>query len=142
MNTVSCVNISESGRLMVNTIIDDKKKKTSFVTIYDMKDIQVEKFKPKFLLSAKMSQKIVEALQSPKGQNILNKMKSERAEPIINTFLSYYKKGIKPASKMETLVDEIIKEPLTGEVSASFASIGITKKEIFEELIKEHLIKI
>lgn len=151
MITACYTNITQSGRVIVNTVVDDKQVKTSFVTFYDMNEIQIPK--DRFELSDQQNDQFERVLNSIQGQLILNRLKNERVERIINLFLSYYKKSLgsykikenDPKTRKPLLtefVDQIIKEPLMGKNSLSPITTGVSKKRIFDAFIQNKLINI
>lgn len=125
------------------TVINDKifiKKRERVSTVWDMSKIDVPK--QRFRLSPKQHFLYTIALFSDAGKEVIQRMKNERGNHIINSFLHVCKEGIpqKPKNSLLNFVEEIIDEPLVGDNQLRTISIGITKKEIFEEFVKQGII--
>lgn len=138
MTTCCYTNVTDGGRVIVNVIEDDKQQRTEFVTYYDMNEISIPK--DRFQLTDKQNNQFEQILNSQYGQQILNRLKNAKTERLVNVFLSYYKKRIKKSSKMEAFIEEIISEPLAGKNSLSFATVGITKEQIWNAFVENKLI--
>lgn len=142
MFTSCYTNVTKDGRLIVNVVENDTQVKTRFATFYDMKEIEIPR---NFQVPVENERNFVEALYTNQGRQLINRLKNQRVETLVNSFLSYYSKRINcPKTGKHLLgdfVDGIRREPLTGRNRMSFVTIGITKKQIFEALINEGLIK-
>jgi hypothetical protein len=142
MNSSVSIAVLSENLIQITTIIDDEKvinQCDRINTVWDMSEIPIPK--PRFRLSGKQNYLYIKAISSDQGKEALHDMKNERVSQLINCFLDGYKAKIKEG-KLLSFVNGIIEHPLIGRNHINFATIGITKKEMFDYFIEKGIIKI
>jgi len=144
MNSSASIQHLGNDLFAVVMIIDDEqiiRTHDRVVFTWDMSKIDIPK--QRFRLTEIQHRAYNKALFSDEGQEVLDMMKKERTELVINSFLEGYKKGVKrKESPLLKFIDEIIKQPLLGISKLKTSSIGLTKKEIYQKFVQLGLINI
>lgn len=143
MNSSVSIYHCHNGDILVTTIVDDskviKEKLSNPPPKWDMSTIPVPI--GRFTLGLKQNISFTKALFSKEGKSILQRMKTENAESIIHTFLLGYKKKMPINRSLTNFVDQILNEPLKGVILIKNQILGITKKQMYEEFVKQGIIK-
>lgn len=142
MNSSVSIRCHRDGNIQMTTIIDDKKiVHEKLITTWDMNEIRIPK--ERFRLSSDCHKLFVQAINSDRGRDILQKLKNRKTEQLINRFLEGYRKGLGKRSScaLVKFVDEVIKQPLVGSNQLSTTTVGLSIREIFMEFVTEGLIK-
>jgi hypothetical protein len=144
MNSSISIAHHYDGSITITRIIDDEKTVHERLPKTRKKWDMSEIFLPlkRFKLDIKENVAFTKALYSSEGRKILQRMKNEATNKIINQFLTGYSKRLPDGKLLKSFTEEIIKEPLVGVNMLSNISIGVTKKQIFDEFVKSGLIKI
>jgi hypothetical protein len=146
--TTALIRTKDDGSLHVYTLKYNKRGnvynvRDELVQKYDMSQIFVPK--RRFRLSDENQSLFSEALKTQLGQKMINEMKNEKTDKIINEYFEAELKYIgKDESKekeghrqqLKEFIIALRKEKLVGQNRLSNAVLSISKREIWEELIK------
>lgn len=142
MNTAASIEYRPlSGAMRIVSTLDDKIEVRSKVPIYDMSRIDVQK--SKFHLTNKQQYVFNKVLKSPQGKLILKEMRSIKVQELISTFVEGYKKevGVSPHRILPNFIDDVQKEPLSYNCYLNHNIITISKADLYNQFIKQGLIK-
>lgn len=124
--------------VLVKEIKNDVQIKTHFLEKWDMR--LINPLKNRHELSREQTALLMDVLRTPQGMKLLNKLKNERSNSIINEFLGDIKNQVKPNSNLQTFFEGMIQQPLIGNNQTKNVSIGITKIDLWNACLKEELI--
>lgn len=142
MNTSVSVTVLSENLIQITTTVDDEiviNQCDRIDKVWDMSEITVPK--PRFRLSARQHHLFEKAISSDSGIEALHDMKNEKANQLINSFLEGYKRGVKEGYLL-CFVNGVIEHPLIGRNHVNFATIGLTKKEMFDYFVEKEIIKL
>lgn len=142
MQTASIHTFNSGKQVLTIFHTDESIPRKHFFPRFDLSDLTP--IPNEFYVSYKQERQFIRALKSIEGQAILNKLKNDKSNVIINNFVENVKKDIpkkEGRSKLIEFFDEIIKEPLQGTNKLRGTSIGLTKIEIYNAFVTAGLIK-
>ena len=154
--TVKTNKFGETNLLMVE---DSGRIEVTHFHKFDMKMVPL--IPNRFMLTRAQNKLFIEALKTREGRELLQKLKNEKTNIIINEFLdgekrkidSYHKSMSEPAQesremstathrpRLTTFIEKVISEPLTGRNFVNETTLGLSKKQIWDALISNGIIK-
>lgn len=149
MNTAQVVNYRNGRTEVFGTSNRGVRFLIARIAKWDMRYVYLPK--KRWSLDERDDMKFIEVIDSPQGVALVNRLRNELANKIVNDFLQFANVSI-PENKyrkaqgdtrqpLKEFLTKVMNEPLIGENMLHNHSIGLTKRMIWEAMIIEGLVK-
>lgn len=149
MTQAANISVTSGDKLEITKFTEGFKKFVELIERWDMRYIQSSPRKI-WSLTKKQQAQFEGALRTFRGARLQNDLLNKKTDKILNEFLELEKASIKPdkykelqgdRQKLKEFVKQVQETPLAGINRVKPKIVGLTKKEMWEAMVKEGIVK-